>query len=194
MAVGAVAAGSAICLATYFAVGGPFGTINDLGNAAIAVLSGALAWRVRNELSGSVRVGGLSAALAGASVAAIGSGLVLSGSTGFLLAGLVSSLGFAGIGTWLLLLSQGAGASWPGTMRALATAAGALMLLGVVGTPGIALRIDDMATAPGWVWLALLGWLGIYVAYPAWAIRFGTYTLGRARGDRLAQVAGTAAQ
>jgi hypothetical protein len=191
LAVGAVAAGSAICLATYFIVGGPFGAINDFGNAAIAVLSGALAWRLRDQLSGRARVVGLLAAIGGAGVAIVGSGLVVSGTTGFLLAGLVSSLGFAGIGAWLLLLSRSAGASGPRTLRALATAAAALMLLGVVGTPGIALRIYDMATAPGWVWVALLSWLGIYLVYPIWAIAFGTHTLGAATGERLAHAAGT---
>jgi hypothetical protein len=30
-----------------------------------------------------------------------------------------------------------------------------------------------MATAPGWVWIGFLGWLGIFVVYPAWAIWMG---------------------
>ena len=50
LAVGAVAAGSAACLATFFAVGQPFGTINDIGNATAAVLSGGLAWRLRGQV------------------------------------------------------------------------------------------------------------------------------------------------
>ena len=42
MSVGLVAAGTAVCLATYFVVGGPFGTINDIGNAAIGWLGSVL--------------------------------------------------------------------------------------------------------------------------------------------------------
>ena len=52
LAIGVVAAGSAVCLATYFAVQGPFGTINDIGNAATGVLSAALAWRLRRQIAG----------------------------------------------------------------------------------------------------------------------------------------------
>ena len=44
------------------------------------------------------------------------------------------------------------------------------MALGIVAAPGIVLGLDDMATAPGWVWIGLCGWLGIFVVYPAWAI------------------------
>jgi hypothetical protein len=50
--VGVVAVGSAISLATYFAVGGPFGTLNDIGNAATGVLSAGLAWRLREQIPG----------------------------------------------------------------------------------------------------------------------------------------------
>ena len=47
------------------------------------------------------------------------------------------------------------------------------MTLGIAAVPGILLRIDDTEAAPWWVWLGFVGWLGIYVAYPAWAIRVG---------------------
>lgn len=43
--------GSAVSLATYFAVGGPFGAINDVGNAATGVLSAALAGRLRRRIA-----------------------------------------------------------------------------------------------------------------------------------------------
>ena len=175
MAVGVVAAGSAVCLGTYFAVGGPFGTINDIGNAATGVLSGWLALRLRRQIPG--RAGDVAAgvALAGAAFTVVGSALVVVGTTGFLLAGLVSSLGFAGIGAWLVVVNRGTRdvASWPPRLRALGVAAGALMAVGVVMAPGIPLRLDDMATAPTWVWIGFVGWLGTYVAYPAWAIWMG---------------------
>ncbi|MFI6828229.1 hypothetical protein ACIBG5_14090 [Kribbella sp. NPDC050241] len=175
VAVGVVAAGSAVLLGTYFVVGGPFGAINDIGNAATGVLSACLAWKLRRHVAG--RTGGLAVggALIGAPITVAGSALVVSDTTGFFLAGLVSSLGFAGIGAWLVTFNRSnpqAGA-WPRGLRSLGVLAGALMTLGVVAAPGILLRFDDMATAPGWIWIAQLGWLGIYLAYPAWAIRFG---------------------
>lgn len=48
------------------------------------------------------------------------------------------------------------------------------MTLGIITAPGILLRLDDMATAPAWIWPGQLAWLGTYLAYPAWAIWFGT--------------------
>ena len=47
------------------------------------------------------------------------------------------------------------------------------MALGIAAVPGILLRLDDMGAAPGWVWIGLVGWLGIFVVYPAWAIWLG---------------------
>jgi hypothetical protein len=172
LAIGIAAAGSAACLATYFAVGGPFGTINDIGNAATGVLSAGLAWRLRRQIPGRAGNVAVGAAIAGAGLTVAGSTLVVSGTTGFFFAGLVSSVGFAGIGAWLVVLNQGdaMAAELPRRLRSLGIAAGALMALGIAAAPGIVLGLDDMAAAPAWVWIGLLGWLGIFVAYPAWAI------------------------
>ena len=98
LALGVVAIGSAACLATYSVVQGPFGTINDIGNAVTGVLSAGLAWRLRRQISGRAANVSVGAALVGAAIAVAGSALVVSGTTGWLLAGLVSSVGFAGIG------------------------------------------------------------------------------------------------
>ena len=175
LAVGVVAAGSAVCLATYFVVGGPFGTINDLGNAAVGVISGCLAWRLRRYVSSRAAGVAVGSALIGAAITVVGSALAVSGTTGLLFAGLVSSVGFAGIGAWLVVLNRSAdgAAAWPRQLRTLGIAAGALMAVGVITAPGILLRLDDMETAPAWVWIGFLGWLGTYVAYPAWAIWTG---------------------
>jgi hypothetical protein len=176
LAVGVVAAGSAVFLATYFVAQGPFGTINDIGNAATGILSGWLAWGLRRQLSGRAADVAVGAALVGGAIAVVGSALVVSGTTGFLFAGLVSSVGFAGIGAWLVALNRSAGtAGWPRRVRAVGVAAGALMAFGVVTAPGILLGLDDMATAPVWVWIGFLSWLGIYVAYPVWAIWLGLF-------------------
>ena len=171
-AVGLVAIASPVSLATFFAIGGPFGTVNDLCNGAVGVLSAALAWQLRDSLAERSRRPALAAAGVGAALTILGSTLVVSGTTGFVFAGLVSSVGFAGIGAWLVALSSGAQTrSWPVSLRRLGLLAGSLMTLGIVAVPGIAQRLDDMATAPGWVWIAFLGWLGVFVVYPAWALR-----------------------
>ena len=128
-------------------------------------LSGALAVVERRH----VRPVMTGLAVVGAGVAVAGSALVVSGTTGFFLAGLVSSVGFAGVGAWLVALAR-AGRAGTGRVRALAIAAGAVMALGVAVAPGIALRLDDMATAPAWVWIGFLGWLGVFVLYPVWAL------------------------
>ena len=186
IATGLVAVGSAVCLGTYFAVGGPFGTINDVGNATTGALSALLAWRMRRQIPGPVGAVAVGAAVIGAAVSVLGSSLVVSGTTGFMFAGLVSTVGFAGIGAWLIVLNRSRDqvAVWPGTMRAAGLVAGALMALGISSVPGIALGVDDAATAPAWVWISSIAWLGIYVVYPAWAIAMGRFELRRAGATR----------
>lgn len=168
LAIGAVGLGSVTCLALLFAVGEPFGRLNDIGNATLAILSGVLAVTQRRHV-GPIATG---LALVGAAVAVAGSGLVISGTTGFFLAGLVSTLGFAGVGAWLIALAR-AGHAGAGRVRGLAMLAGALMVVGAASAPGILLRLDDMATAPGWIWIGMVGWLGIFVLYPIWALMSG---------------------
>src|SRR5688500_7776277 len=93
LAFGGVAIGTVGCLATYFAVGGPFGSVNDIGNGVLGLLSAGLAWRLRGQLAGRGRSLALGLAAAGAVLTVVGSALVLSRTTGFLLAGLVSTVG-----------------------------------------------------------------------------------------------------
>jgi MFS family permease len=175
LAVGSVTVASAGSLATYFAVGGLFGTLNDVGNAAVGILTACLAWRLRAQLPGLRGRLATGVALAGGVLTVAGSALVISGTTTFLLAGLVSSLGFAGIGAWLVLVSRRALATrtWPRRVAILGGWAGAVMAVGVAVAPGIALRIDDLETAPSWIWIGFVGWLGIFVLYPVWAISLG---------------------
>ncbi len=174
IAGGVAAAASAASLATFFAVQGPFGTINDIGNAVTGVLGACLAWRLRGRLMGRARDLAVAAAVAGAAITVVGSALVISRTTGFFLAGLVSSVGFAGIGVCLLALNGSAGmAEVPRRLRSLGVIAGGLMVLGIATAPGIAVGLDDMAAAPAWVWIGQLGWLGTFVVYPVWAIWLG---------------------
>ena len=191
LAIGAVAAGSAACLATYFAVGGPFGTFNDIGNAATGVLSGWLAWRLRGEMTSELGRIVTGAALVGAAITVVGSALVVSGTTGWFFAGLVSSVGFAAIGAWLAILNRSARAAEasPRRLRALGVAAGALMAVGVAAAPGIVLGLDDAATAPAWAWIGSIGWLGTYVVYAAWAIWTGAIGARQGSAARTAPAA-----
>lgn len=168
---GVVALASFVSLFVFFAVGGLFGPLNDAGNGLTGILSAALAWRLGGGVAGRV---GVWLAVAGGLVAVIGSALILSGTTGFLLAGLVSSTGFGLIGAWLVAFGRGpTTATWPRSLAALGTIAGALMLFGFVTAPGIAMGLDDMAAAPWWIWIGFVGWLGAFIAYPAWAIWVG---------------------
>jgi hypothetical protein len=102
-----VGAASAASLGLFFVMGPPFGLLNDLGNAALGVCSAALARsliRVRGGSGLGTPAAAGSAGL-GAALTVVGSALVTSGATGFFLAGLVSSVGFALIGVWLVALS-----------------------------------------------------------------------------------------
>ena len=164
IAAGAVAIFSAVSLLLFFAVQGPFGMINDVLNGVLAVLAGALAW----TLSGSAAL--VYVAFLGALIAVVGSVLVITGTTGFFLAGLVSSAGFALIGAWLVWYSWSLD---PSALRWVGIAAGALMVAGIVVVPGIAMRLDDMDKAPAWIWVGFVSWLGIYLVYPAWAVWSG---------------------
>jgi hypothetical protein len=93
-----------VSLIALFIVGGPFGFINDVSNAALASLAGALAvvWLRSAERPGpSLRVA-TALALVGVAVAVVGSTLIIFDITGYFLAGLVSASGCALVGIWLL--------------------------------------------------------------------------------------------
>jgi len=173
LASGALAIGSAVSIATFSAAGEPFGLMNDLGNAGLGIAVAALAWRLRNHLDPRSRGLVLSCALAGAACSATGSALVISGATGWFLAGLVSTLGYAGLGAWLLAVNRGDGLDWPRGLRRMGVTAGSLMLVGITAAPAIVMGFDDSSTAPAWTWLPFFAWLGIYLIYPAWAIWLG---------------------
>jgi hypothetical protein len=171
LAAGCVALGSAVSVATFSVVGEPFGTLNDVGNAALGLLSAALAWRLRGRLPRRFAALTVGCAMAGAAIVVTGSALVITGATGWFLAALVSTLGYAGIGTWLVALNRSPYTeAWPRRMRMVGVTAGALLWLGIVAAPGVLMGLDDSATAPGWAWFAMTAWLGIYVALPAWAL------------------------
>ena len=170
--VGVVALASVVSLGLFFAVGGAFGTINDLGNALIGILSALLAWVLRRRVA-SVAMG---TAVAGGVMTVLGSALVISDATGYFLAGLVSNVGFALIGLWLITLNwfMRRDRAAPGRLAIWGIVAGVAMSLGLVAAPGVALGLDNQDTAPAWIWIGVPpAWLGTYVLYPIWSIRFG---------------------
>ncbi|MFC6157021.1 hypothetical protein [Kribbella jiaozuonensis] len=156
------------CLLIFYATGEPFGSINDVGNAALGILSLVLAWLVHPS---RVLVG---VAAVGTVLTIVGTVLVMSGITGYYLAGLWSSAGFALIGVWLVGSARQVGRT--------GLVAGVVMLLGLIGVPGIFLGIDDLDTAPVWTFVAGASWAGTYLLFPAWSLRL-------ARQDRAESVA-----
>jgi hypothetical protein len=173
MAVATVDLLGVVCLILFFVVGGPFGLINDVANAAVGVLSAVLAW-----LSPAIRPPAwhrlaLAAAVTGAIVMAIGSVLVIFGATGYYLAGLVSAVGAAFIGCWLLIANRFPpyAGELPRAVRTTGLAAGGVMLAGLLAVPGVLARADDQDASPWYVSVAQLSWLGTYLLYPIWCLR-----------------------
>jgi hypothetical protein len=159
-ALGVTALASGASLIVFFAVGGPFGRINDVGNATVGVLGAALAV-VTLERAAWVWLAAL-----GATLTIVGSVLVITDITGYFFAGLVSALGFALIGTWLFGIARSESAR-----SRLGMAAGLLMMLGYVDIAGILQGQDNQDTAPAWLLAAGVGWAGTYLLMPIWAVR-----------------------
>jgi hypothetical protein len=165
---------SVVCLIVFFVVDGPFGVFNDLANAAVGVLSAVLAW-----LSGPIRTPvwarlALAAAISGAIVMTVGSALVILDVTGFFLAGLVSAIGSALIGVWLLVATRFPpyARELPHGLLRLGLVAGTIMLVGLLAIPGVLARVDDDQAASWYVGASQLSWLGTYLLYPIWCLRF----------------------
>jgi hypothetical protein len=167
--LGWVGFGTAVCLVLFFIVEGPFGAINDVGNALLGVLSAVLAWTYRQPAPFAV-------AVLGAAITVVGTALVMSEATGYYLAGLVSSAGFALIGGWLIAVNRRTD-----RVRVLGIVAGAVMLLGLIGVPGIVTGVDYVDIAPAYTFVAGVSWLGTYLLFPAWALT----TTGEAASRRV---------
>jgi len=175
---GAVGVISAASLGAFFAVGGPFGAINDWAIGVFGLLTGLVALgQSRRDGTTTSPPGVMPVALAliGAAIVVLGSYLVISDTTGFLLAGLVESLGFALIGVWLIVLNGSmAGAPyWPRRLPGFGVVAGLVMAMGFIVVPAIAAGLDDASSAPPLVWIGFVAWLGIFLLYPVWCIWFG---------------------
>lgn len=170
-------------LVTFFAVGGPFGMVNDVANAVLGVASAALAWLHRRAAKpAGPGWPAVAAAAVGGALMMLGSVLVVSGRTGWYLAGLVSAVGAAWLGGWLASASRASRV--PSTYAAadrdavpgpdhsrLGRAAGLTMMLGLLAVPGVLTGMDDWSAAPWYVGVAQLSWLGTYALYPFWCVR-----------------------
>ncbi|HEX4976295.1 MAG TPA: hypothetical protein VFV40_00375 [Nocardioides sp.] len=174
-AIGLVGPLSAASLVTFFAAGGPFGALNDVGNAALGVLAGSLAVGChRAGTSAGATVATTTAAVAGGALTVVGSALVMTETTGYYLAGLVSATGFGLIGTWLVdvnLRPTEDTRAWPPGLTTLGAVAGTVMTAGLLSIPGVVARTDDLETAPWWLVASGVAWLGTYALMPAWALR-----------------------
>lgn len=165
---GIVGLATCLCLILLFLGADAFGPINDVGNGVLGLLSAGLAWLLA-ERSGRAFVG---IAVLGAVITVVGSVLVMTGATGFFLAGLVSSVGFALIGVWLVAVNRAAAnGPWPERLRRSGLIAGIVMVLGIINAPGIAMGLDDLDTAPAWTFVGSLNWAGTYLLFPAWTLR-----------------------
>jgi hypothetical protein len=163
--------------------------------SAFGVLSGVLAWSLWRRGATAGPGDGLlasSIAILGGAITVVGSALILSDTTGFFLAGLVSSVGFAMIGIWLIALNRwlaaDAAQQRPGQLVKLGIVAGAVMAVGLINAPGIAMGLDDMDSAPGWILVGNLSWLGTFILFPIWSIWFG-HALARPVDNRQPPIA-----
>ncbi len=121
----------------YSISGGPFGLINDVANGLVGLLSISLAWL---WLPNAERVdqAGHCCATVGAMVTVSGSILIIFDITGWYLAGLVSSVGNALIGIWLLLSNRlhRQDSELPRGLIMLGVTAGIFMIIGLLALPG----------------------------------------------------------
>jgi hypothetical protein len=167
---GIVALAALAALVTFFVFGGPFGYLNDALNALLGVVGAVLALMVHRTYGGSVPA--VATACVGAVVAVIGSWLVITDTTTFVFAGFVSTVGFALIGSWVVAANRSGtlGRALSRGSRRLGIVAGAAMAVGIVGVAGVIMGIDSFEATPPWLWLYGIGWLGIYILYPAWCV------------------------
>jgi hypothetical protein len=162
-----------VSLITFFAVGGgPFGFINDVANALVGLLSMGLAWLWVPDLKTRWSTLAIAAATLGALVMVAGSTLIIFDITGWYLAGLVSSVGIAFIGIWLLVSNRlhRQAAELPRGLIMLGVTSAIFMIIGLLALPGVLAGIDDPQLAPWYVNAGLLNWMGTYSLYPAWCL------------------------
>lgn len=179
LALAATLVVAVVCLTLLYVVGGVFGTVNDWANALAGCWALLLAVLVRREDDGGWPANAaVGAAAAGAVGLTWGTWLVVTETTGFYLAGLVSTLGLASLGAWMLLAHRASGADGllgAGPAR-LGRVVGWLMVGGLLALPGALAGVDDFADARWHSYLAeASAWLGAYVLLPVWSVRLARH-------------------
>jgi hypothetical protein len=165
----AAAAIAAIILFMIFSVAGePFGLLNDAANGVYAFFAAGAAWAMRDRAGRGV----VTLAMAGAVVAILRSALTMTTTTGWILAGFVSTVGFGLIGPAVVASSAALASQRRAAARVVAfgRATGWLMTLGLLAVVPAALRYDSFEATPVWAWALYVSWFGTYFGYPAWAI------------------------
>jgi hypothetical protein len=154
-----------------------FGPLNDLGVAAAAVLQAGLAWRLSGMSGESFPRLGVSAAAVGAAVAVLGSGLVISGVTDWFVAGVVSILGYAFLGVWMVAANHRAPSmeAWPTALASFGLLIGAIMCVGFLALPAIRGGVGVPASAPWYIWAAYANGVGWFILLPIWNYRLGRH-------------------
>jgi hypothetical protein len=185
----AIATGGAVIIAVItlilmYTVNPFFGTVNDVFNSIIGILSVFLAWMLYAEhhaRSPMMSQFALLLAVAGAIFTIVGSVLIIFGYTGFVLAGWYTGVGNALIGMWLAAFCYPAlsGDALPRNLVIFGFVVGAFMAMGLLGIPGILARVDTMESLPWYLGAAYLGFLGTYVLYPIWTIWVGRSLLAK---------------
>jgi hypothetical protein len=165
-------------LILFFTVGGPFGKLNDVCNGLTGILSGVLAWMLRTKFYGRLPFlnYALILPLIGALAVALGSVLIIFDITGWYLAGLYTSAGYALIGLWLLALNSLVRqiSPWPYGLVNFSMIIGIIMALGLLTIPGIVNRIDAWESGPWYInYVGQAGSMGYLLLYPIWCILVG---------------------
>ncbi|MBW8381120.1 MAG: hypothetical protein K0M69_01170 [Youngiibacter sp.] len=162
-----------------FAIGQPFGTLNDISIGVTAMLSGILIWLLNPRLlSPSPPYDSMILLLAtfGVVIVLIGSYRAAFGISGWYLSGLYMSAGNALIGIWLFYFNLIAlqSAAWQSGLSILGIVSSGVLLLGLAAIPGMARGIDikkyDVTIVNVIWWTSALGWL---VLYPIWCLLLG---------------------
>ncbi|MEO8194604.1 MAG: hypothetical protein ABI681_12205 [Gemmatimonadales bacterium] len=172
-----------VFIALFFSVGGPFGTLNDVCVALTAMLSGGLVrvlYPTHRSYAPRLSRVALGTGLVGACLAAVGSGLVIFNVTGWFLAGLVTTFGYALIGLWLLGFNYSAlrRLAFPRRLALFGIAAGGITAIGVLAGPGILARTDAMDSAQWFVSASMYaGGLGWNILYAIWCMWLGRLLL-----------------
>ncbi|HLO14376.1 MAG TPA: hypothetical protein VK206_06085 [Anaerolineales bacterium] len=194
LTIGVIAIVGLVFIILFYSTGGPFGTLNDLCVAVGGILSGILVgllYPMYGAYAPRFSRIALVLGLIGALLAPIGSALVVFDITGWFLAGLVTTFGYALIGLWLLGFSYAArrDTAFPRRLAQFGVVAGAFTVIGLLAGPGILSRTDAIETAEWFVLAGLfLGGLGWNLLYTIWCIWLSRFLLSKTQATPKAQI------